>query len=64
MGYWGIVKGFEFEREVIRIPVRQINQAIVSLSGTDGLEWVEGGDSYCCMRQVPVAAGKVVNVLE
>lgn len=59
------MNGFQFEREVIGIPVRQINQAAVSLSGTDGQEWVEGGNSYCRMRQVPVTAGKVaVNVLE
>jgi len=65
MRYWGTMNVFEFEREVIRIPVRQINQAAVSLSGTDGQEGVEGGDSCCHMRQAPAATrGSAVKVLE
>lgn len=35
MGCWGIMNVFEFEREVIGIPVRQVNQAAVSLCQTD-----------------------------
>lgn len=65
MRYWGTMNAFECEREVIRIPVRQINQAAVSLSGTDGQEGVEGGDSCGHMRQASAATrDAAVKVLE
>lgn len=63
MGCWGIMNVFEWE--VIGIPVRQINQAAVSLCQTDGQEGVEGGGSFCPMRQAPAATrGAAVKVLE